>query len=100
MSENECMVPENYREMELRPDVLVYTSAPLEKDLTVAGELSFVLYAATDRPDTDWVARLTEVDGEGNSLRLSDGVLRARYRESLKEPKLLTPARWCAMRFP
>lgn len=56
MSENECMVPENYREMELRPDVLVYTSAPLEKDLTVAGELSFVLYAATDRPDTDWVA--------------------------------------------
>ena len=91
MSENECMVPENYREMELRPDVLVYTSAPLEKDLTVAGELSFVLYAATDRPDTDWVARLTEVDGEGNSLRLSDGVLRARYRESLKEPKLLTP---------
>lgn len=56
MSENECMVPENYREMELRPDVLVYTSAPLEKDLTVAGELSFVLYAATDpaRTPTGW----------------------------------------------
>lgn len=91
MSENECMVPENYKDMELRSDVLVYTSEPLEEDLVIAGELSANIFASTDCKDTDWVVRITEVDKEGNSLRLSDGLVRAKFRNSLKEIELLEP---------
>lgn len=91
MSENELAVPENYKDMELREDVLIFTSEPLKEDLEVAGELKAVLYAASSARDTDWVIRLTDVDEEGNSIRLSDGLIRARYRESFSEPKLLEP---------
>lgn len=91
VSENECMVPENYRDVELRQDVLVYTSAPLEQDLVIAGEPVAVLYAASDAKDTDWVVRLTDVDEMGNSIRMCDGIVRARFRKSFIEPKLLLP---------
>jgi putative CocE/NonD family hydrolase len=42
-------------------------------------------------PDTDWVVRLTDVDPDGFSRLLCDGILRARYRTSLARPELLTP---------
>lgn len=91
VSENECLVPENYKEVELRQDVLVYTGEPLKETLSVAGEPVAVLYAASDARDTDWVVRLTDVDEEGNSIRLADGIIRAKYRRSFIEPKLLLP---------
>lgn len=91
VSENECLVPANYRDVELRQDVLVYTSAPLEEPLTIAGEPVAVLYAASSAKDTDWVVRLTDVDDEGNSIRLCDGIVRAKFRKSFIEPTLLLP---------
>jgi len=93
LSENECAVPENYKDVELREDVLVYTSEPLQEELIIAGELKAVIYAASSARDTDWVVRLTDVDEVGNSIRLSDGVLRARYRESFESPTLLEPGK-------
>ncbi|MGN7471668.1 CocE/NonD family hydrolase [Brevibacillus sp. SAFN-007a] len=91
LSENENSVPENYREVEKRPDVLVYTSEPLQEDVAIAGEISAVLYAASSARDTDWLVRLSDVDEEGNSIRLSDGIICARYRHSFAVPKLLEP---------
>lgn len=91
ISENECLVPENYRHVEERQDVLVYTSEPLAKPLTIAGEPVAVLYAASSERDTDWVVRITDVDEEGNSIRMCDGIVRARFRKSFIEPKLLLP---------
>ncbi|RNB87052.1 CocE/NonD family hydrolase [Brevibacillus fluminis] len=93
MTENECSVPENYREVEERHDVLVFTSPPLEEDVAIAGEISAVLYAASSAKDTDWVVRLTDVDEAGNSIRLSDGMVRARYRHSYTQPELLEPGK-------
>lgn len=90
-SENEGKMPEDYRQMELRDDVLVFTSAPLQADLEVTGEPHMVLYASSSARDTDWVVRLTEVDGEGRSIRLCDAVVRARFRQSYVRPKLLVP---------
>lgn len=90
VSENEFSVPENYKDVENRSDVLVYTSEPLADDLAIAGNILAVLYAASSARDTDWVVRLTDVDEEGNSIRLSDGMLRARFRNSFKKPELLT----------
>lgn len=108
VSENECLVPENYREVELREDVLVYTTAPLQDALTIAGEPVAIIYAASSAKDTDWVVRVTDVDKDGNSIRLCDGIVRAKYRKSFIEPKLLLPGEivryeipmtWIANRF-
>ncbi|MCL5116321.1 MAG: CocE/NonD family hydrolase [Firmicutes bacterium] len=83
--------PENLRQYELRNDMLVYTSDPLAKPLTVAGELSAEIYAASSATDTDWVVTLSDVDQAGNSLRLSSYIVRARYRKGVDQPALLTP---------
>ncbi|MDR1019505.1 MAG: CocE/NonD family hydrolase [Synergistaceae bacterium] len=91
MAENEMAVPEDYREAERRDDVLVYTTAPLSSPLPIAGNVTAVLYAASDAPDTDWLVRLTDVDANGRSIRLVDAIIQARYRESWSEPKLLVP---------
>ncbi len=79
------------REVEARPDVLVYTSAALEEPLEVTGPLELVLYAASSAVDTDFTAKLVDVRPDGYAQNLADGILRARYRESGRFPKLLTP---------
>lgn len=93
VSENEMSVPENYREVEERDDVLVYTSKPLKEDIAIAGDIKAIVYAASSAKDTDWVVRLTDVDGEGNSIRLSDGIIRAKFRNSFDKIELLQPGK-------
>ena len=61
---------------EARADVLVYTGAPLEHDLEVTGQVRAWIFAATDAPSTDWVVRLCDVDANGVSLSVCDGVVR------------------------
>ena len=79
--------------VESRPDVLVYSSAPLDQPLEVIGPVRLVLHAASSAPDTDWVAKLCDVDRDGRSRILAEGVLRARYRGGFDEPELLEPDR-------
>ncbi len=93
---NNCCSPElvpwgpyDQRAVEMRSDVLVYTSGPLEEDLEVTGPIKLVLHAATDGPDTDWTGKLVDVAPNGFARNLCDGILRARCRESLTEPSLL-----------
>jgi putative CocE/NonD family hydrolase len=74
-----------------RPDVLTYTTEPLGADLEVIGPLEVMLHAASDAPDTDFVARLVDVQPDGRALAIADGILRARYRESTSHPRWLTP---------
>ncbi len=83
--------PDNLRDLELRSDLLVYTSEPLSRDLTIAGELSADLYLASSAVDTDWALTLTCVDPEGNSLRLSSYIVRAQYRHGADRRQLLVP---------
>ncbi|CAM4196863.1 CocE/NonD family hydrolase [Paenibacillus typhae] len=83
--------PENMRKHELRSDIVVYTSEPLADRLTVAGELSCVLYAASTGLDTDWVVTLSDVHENGDSIRLSNYIVRAKYRHGLDKPQLLVP---------
>ena len=76
-------------EIEARRDVLVYSSQPLEEDLEVTGPLVVTLYAASSARDTDFTAKLVDVYPDGRALNLADGIVRARYRESSREPSLL-----------
>jgi len=71
--------------------VLTYTSAPLEQPLEVTGPLEMVLFAVTDAPDTDFVARLCDVYPDGASCILAEGILRARFRDCMGSPSSANP---------
>ena len=71
--------------------VLVYTSAPLERDLVLVGDASVILHAASSARDTDFTARLCAVAPDGRSTNLQEGIVRARFRDSLAEAKPLRP---------
>jgi uncharacterized protein len=79
-----------------RDDVLIYTSTPLSKPLTVLGNISVELFAASSARDTDFVIRLEDVAPDGTAFKLGSangGVLRARYRNGFNREALLTPNR-------
>ncbi|QTD42754.1 CocE/NonD family hydrolase [Sporosarcina sp. Te-1] len=93
ISENEIGVPADYQEVEKRDDVLVYSSDPLLEPVTVVGDLVVKLFAWSSARDTDWIVRLTDVDASGRSIKLTDGVLRARYRNGFDHEELLEPGK-------
>ncbi|MCX4437795.1 CocE/NonD family hydrolase [Streptomyces mirabilis] len=64
--------------VEAREDVLVFTTELLTEDVEVTGRVRAVLFAATDGPSTDWVARLCDVDEMGVSRNVADGIVRVR----------------------
>jgi putative CocE/NonD family hydrolase len=68
--------PWDQARVEARPDVCVFTSSPLERDLEVTGRVRVVLHAASSAPSTDWVARLCDVHPDGRSLSVCDGIVR------------------------
>ncbi|MBT4482318.1 MAG: CocE/NonD family hydrolase [Candidatus Latescibacteria bacterium] len=80
-----------------RRDVLVFQTGPLEHDVEVTGELSVTLWASSSALDTDFTAKLIDIyptspDFPGGfDLNLEDGIIRARFRDSLKEEKLMDP---------
>ena len=79
------------RQVESRDDVLVYTSDELAANLEVTGPIRVTLYASSSALDTDFTAKLVDVRPDGYAQNLQDGVLRARYRDSAADPRLLTP---------
>jgi putative CocE/NonD family hydrolase len=73
--------PRDQRAVEARPDVLSFTSSALTADLEVTGPVSVTLYAATSAADTDFTAKLVDVWPDGRALCVTDGIVRARYRD-------------------
>jgi len=76
-------------DVELRDDVLVYTSAPLDRDLAVIGPVTVKLWAETSAPDTDFTAKLVDVHLDGFAHNVLDRIVRARYRDGSKLPPSL-----------
>jgi len=74
--------PRDQKEIEARPDVLVYSTPPLDDDLEVTGPVTLVLYAKSSAVDTDFTAKLVDVGPDGAAFNLTEGILRARYRQS------------------
>ena len=83
--------PRDQREVENRSDVLVYTSAPLDHDLEVTGPVKLILYAKSSAVDTDFTGKLVDVGPDGFAQNLTEGIVRARYRESTSEAKPIKP---------
>jgi putative CocE/NonD family hydrolase len=85
--------PRDQRRAENRNDVLVFTSEELKTDLEVTGPVKVILYAASSARDTDWTAKLVDVHPDGRPINLCDGIIRARYRQSPRNPELIEPGK-------
>jgi hypothetical protein len=86
--------PRDQRQVESRPDVLVYSTPPLDADLEVTGPVTLDLYAKSSAVDTDFTAKLVDVWPNGFAQNLTEGILRARYRESTTGmPKPIVPGK-------
>ena len=86
--------PRDNRPVEIRNDVLVYTSEPLKKGMEITGPIKAEIWASSSAKDTDFVVKITDVYLNGYSQTVTSplsGILRARYRESESSPKLLEP---------
>jgi hypothetical protein len=84
--------PRDQKDVEARPDVIVYSTPPLDEDLEVTGPVTLDLFAKSSAVDTDFTAKLVDVAPDGTAFNLTEGILRARYRESTEsDPKPITP---------
>jgi hypothetical protein len=114
-TEGSTFVVEDQRFAASRPDVLVYESAPLEDDLTIAGPLEASLHVATTGTDGDWVVKVIDVlpgntpDPDPNpqgvrmggyQMLLAGDILRAKFRNSFSKPEPMTPGQVTRLRFP
>ena len=79
------------RPVEARPDVLVYSTPPLERDTEVTGPVRVTLYASSSAKDTDFTGKLVDVYPDGYARNLTDGIIRARYRKPRSAASLIQP---------
>ena len=85
------------RPVEARPDVMVYTKSPFQEALEVTGPVSAEIHASSSSVDTGFTAELVDVWPNGYAQNVTDGIVRARYRDSFEKPEFMNP--WQIYRF-
>jgi putative CocE/NonD family hydrolase len=85
--------PDDYRSVERRDDVLVFSTEPLSADTEVCGPVKARLWASTSGRDADFMAKLLDVWPDGFAQRLADGMVRARFREGMDKQVAVEPGR-------
>jgi putative CocE/NonD family hydrolase len=83
--------PRDQRDVEARPDVLVYSTPTLDREVEVTGPVTLDLFAKSSAVDTDFTAKLVDVGPDGFAQNLTEGILRAHYRESRTEATAIVP---------
>ena len=77
--------------LEVRDDVLSFTSDILEDTLIVVGQMEVTLYISSNCTDTDFTVKITDVLPDNRSLLVTDTIIRARNRNSVSEWEFLNP---------
>ncbi|MFN7995616.1 MAG: CocE/NonD family hydrolase [Bryobacteraceae bacterium] len=85
--------PADQRPNEGRSDVLVFSTPPLTKPVEVTGWVKAKIFASSSAPDTDFTALLADVEPSGYARFLTDGIVRARYRNSTKQAEPIEPGK-------
>lgn len=85
-------VPLDQTANERRADIVAFTSEPVTEAVTLSGWAHLVFHGSTDGDDTDWHVKITDVDPDGVSRRVTQGCLRAACRTSLEEPAPVAPS--------
>lgn len=83
--------PRDQRSVEAREDVLVYSTTAMADDMEVTGPITLELFAKSSAVDTDFTGKLIDVWPNGFAQNLTEGILRARYRDSRETPVLMNP---------
>ena len=82
------------KEVEARPDVLVYTTEPFKEGTEVSGPMTFTVYVSSDRKDTDVTVKVIDVYPDGRAYNLDETIQRVRYREGYdKKPVMMEPGK-------
>jgi putative CocE/NonD family hydrolase len=68
--------PQDNRPLEARPDVLCFTSPPLTDPVEVVGAVRLELFARSSASHTDFFGRVCDVDEDGCSTNVCDGLFR------------------------
>jgi uncharacterized protein len=79
--------PFDQRRNEQRPDVLVYTSEPLARDMEVTGPVKMELWTSSSAASTDFTAKLLDVFPDGRSINICEGIVRTCCASGRHEPK-------------
>jgi uncharacterized protein len=74
------------RKMEVRPDILVYTSEPFKSGTEVSGPIVPTLYVSSDAKDTDFTVKVIDVYPDGRAYNLDESIQRMRWREGYEKP--------------
>ncbi|MHB1842408.1 MAG: CocE/NonD family hydrolase [Sulfobacillus sp.] len=82
---------DDYRVVEERQDLLVYTSATLREPVDLLGPVRVVVHVACNVRDLDVMAKLLDVFPDGRVERVVDGMVRGRYRQGMGPQSLLEP---------
>lgn len=86
-----------YLPLKARHDVVVFQTELLPEDMTVIGPIVVKLYASSTAADTDFTAKLIDVYPlskdypSGYEMNITDGVIRARYRNSREKQEFMKP---------
>lgn len=79
--------------IEMRNDVLVYSTPPLKKAVEVTGPVHVILFLSSDVKDTDLTAKLLDVYPDGRAYNLDESIQRVRWRDGYAEPKFMQPGK-------
>jgi uncharacterized protein len=77
--------------IEVRSDILVYSTPPLSRTVEIAGPVRVTLYLSSDRKDTDLTIKLLDVYPDGKAYNLDENILRVRWREGWDRPVFMAP---------
>jgi putative CocE/NonD family hydrolase len=83
--------PRDQRPAEARDDVLIYSTPAFAQDTEVTGPITLELFAKSTAVDTDFTAKLVDVAPDGFAQNLTEGIIRARYRDSQEKLTLMNP---------
>lgn len=75
--------------VEMREDVLVYSTEVLKEGVALTGEVQVVVYVSSTTPDADLALKLVDVYPDGKAYNVSDTMLRLRYRDGFARPTLM-----------
>lgn len=81
------------RKVEVRNDVLNYTTSPLKEDLEVTGPVNAIVYASSSARNTDFTAKLVDVYPDGRAIRICEGIIRADHRNASEPPSNIEPGK-------
>jgi len=91
---------DQHEQVELRDDVFVLSTPPLERTTAILGKASVDLYVSSDRTDTDFVVILTDVYPDGRSMLVEEGIQRMRFRNGTSREEFMKPGKVYRIRIP